>query len=91
MGRNAANHIFSVQDADCAHLIRMSATSGRLNSLGGRCPALSISRTFVPLGATFWSGPCGQVFTETTAAHALHQAVCSNFRIVTPISLGTSN
>ena len=46
---------------DCAHLIKMSAISGRENSLGGRCPVFSISRTFVPLGATLCSGPCGQV------------------------------
>src|SRR6185369_592842 len=62
--------------ADWAHLIRMSATSGRLNSWGGRSPALSISRTFVPLGATLSPGPCGQVLELTTASHLLHQAVC---------------
>src|SRR5580765_8132938 len=75
-----------VYPAFFAHSIRMSATSGRLNSIGGRWPALSISRTFVPLGATLCSGPCGQVLLDTTASQGLHQAVCSNFRMVTPIS-----
>src|SRR5947209_19434893 len=76
---------------DWAHLMRMSATSGRENSVGGRWPARSISRTLVPLGAILWSGPCGQVLLLTTAAHVLHQAVCSNLRMVTPMSLATSN
>ena len=77
--------------ADCAHFIRMSATSGLENSCGGRSPAFRSSRTLVPLGATLCSGPCGQVLLLTTASHVLHQAVCSNFRIVTPMSLGRSN
>src|SRR5688572_10475813 len=77
--------------ADCAHRIRMSAISGRENSFGGRWPLLSSSRTFVPLGATLSPGPWGQVLLDTTAAHFVHHAVCSNFRIVTPMSFGTSN
>src|SRR2546421_1259502 len=72
----------------CAHLIRMSAISGLENSFGGRWPALSSSRTLVPLGAILCSGPWGQVLLDTTAAQVLHQAVCSNFRMVTPISSG---
>ena len=69
----------------------MSATSGRLNSIGGRWPAFSISRTFVPLGAILSSGPWGQILVETIASHGLHQAVCSNLRISTPMSRGRSN
>src|SRR5206468_412090 len=90
-----ARSVMQVSEAsthtDLAHSIRISATSGLLNSIGGLCPALSISRTFVPLGATLSSGPCGQVFWLTTASHFLHQAVCSNLRMVTPMSLGRSN
>ena len=48
-----------------AHLIKISATSGRENSCGGRWPALSMSRTFVPLRMTLSSGPCGQVLLLT--------------------------
>ena len=50
--------------AACAHLMRMSAISGRENSIGGRSPALSMSRTFVPDGAILCSGPCGQVLDD---------------------------
>ena len=37
------------------------ATSGRVNSGGGACPARSISRTLVPLKVTRSVSPCGHV------------------------------
>ncbi len=42
-------------------LIRISASSGRVYSGGGACPARSISRTLVPDSSTRSSSVCGQV------------------------------
>jgi Ca2+-binding RTX toxin-like protein len=79
------------EPAAFANLISTSATSGRLNSIGGRSPARSMSRTLVPLRWTFVSGPCGQVFWLTMPSQTLHQLLCSNFSGVMPTSFGMSN
>lgn len=57
--------------------IRMSATSGRENSIGGRSPRESISRTLVPESAMWCSLEWGQVFVEAIPSQRWHQKVCS--------------
>ena len=47
----------------------MSATSGRENSCGGRSPARSISRTFVPERETRSSSLWGHVFGDAIPSH----------------------
>jgi hypothetical protein len=70
--------------------IKISATSGRLNSIGGRSPARSISRTFVPESDTRVSSPWGQVLGDAIPSHALHQNECSNINGVMPSSPGSN-
>ena len=69
----------------------MSATSGRLNSTGGRSPFDSISRTFVPDRDTRSSASCGQVFGEPIPSHLLHQNECSNISGWMPSSPGSNS
>ena len=79
-------------DTERAHLIRISAGSVRLNSIGGRSPAASMSRTFVPERNTFSLGPCGHVLPLVMPSQALHHAECSNFSGVMAMSFpGASN
>src|SRR5260221_8342843 len=49
--------------------INTRATSGLVNSTGGTCPTLSISRTFVPESVTCSAVSCGHVLFEAIAPH----------------------
>ena len=67
--------------------MRMSATSGRVNSTGGRSPLLSISRTLVPERNTLSSGlVAAAVLPEAIAPAILSQNECSNMSGVMRIS-----
>src|SRR5205809_1545319 len=57
--------------------INILATSGRLNSGGGSCPALSISRTLVPERLICSSGPLGLVLAVAIPPVRLHQKALS--------------
>ena len=57
-----------------------SATSGRVNSTGGRSPRASISRTRVPDRKTRSSGDEGEVFSVAICSVSRHQKACSKFK-----------